>query len=123
MQGKSKEPAESLVPHQRGRLLARIGRLGYHHRCKTLFFKGLQIDLVHIADPDRVLDQVAEQEDRRQKLQGVPTPEDQLHLPYWAELWDSGLGIAQHLVAHASRWVGKSALDLGCGMGLAGTVA
>jgi predicted nicotinamide N-methyase len=70
-----------------------------------------------------VLDRVAEEEDRLEKLRGTRTAGDELHLPYWAELWDSGAGIAQHLIAHEDRWPGKSALDLGCGMGLTGTVA
>jgi predicted nicotinamide N-methyase len=122
LQGKSEEFGEATA-RQRARLRQRIRRLGYLDCLKSLYFNGLMIDFSHVADPDRVLDQVAELEDRRQRQQGAPTPEDELHLPYWAELWDSGLGIAQHLAAQPGRWTGKSALDLGCGMGLAGTVA
>src|SRR6185295_1568846 len=51
------------------------------------------------------------------------TNEDQLHLPYWAELWDSAVGISQMLVRLRADFAGRGALDLGCGMGLAGTVA
>ncbi len=47
-----------------------------------------------------------------------------LRLPYWAELWDSSIGIAQYLLRLLpGRLDGQSALDLGCGMGLAGCVA
>ena len=42
-----------------------------------------------IADPDRVLDAVAAEEDRLERITGKRVPSDQLHLPYWAELWDS----------------------------------
>jgi len=70
-----------------------------------------------------VLDRVAEEEDRLEKLHGRPTDPDQLHLPYWAELWDSGLAMANHLIAQPDRRANRSVLDLGCGMGLAGTVA
>lgn len=81
----------------------------------------LSFDFTRIADPDRVLDDVAAEEDRLEKLRGR-VPEDQLHLPYWAELWDSAMGIAQHLVAPPSLQA-LSVLDLGCGMGLSGVVA
>jgi predicted nicotinamide N-methyase len=50
--------------------------------------------------------------------------EDQLHLPYWAELWDSAVGMGQWLARQAPTLSqGLSVLDLGCGMGLSGTVA
>jgi predicted nicotinamide N-methyase len=89
-----------------------------------------------IADPNRVLDEVAEAEDLRDKLEGKRR-ENPLHLPYWAELWDSALGVAQFLVGTGSprprgpneeRTQGGETppllvLDLGCGMGLCGTVA
>jgi predicted nicotinamide N-methyase len=85
--------------------------------------RDLAISFVQIADPDRVLDQVAEQEDRLERLSGRRTEGDQLHLPYWAELWDSAIGIGQLLVARRAEVAGRAALDLGCGMGLAGTIA
>ena len=108
----------------RAALLVRIGRLGYQTVQTSVRVGALNVPFVHIADPDRVLDQVAEEEDRREKLAGRRTAGDELHLPYWAEVWDSGAGVAQHLVSPPSdRWMGKSALDLGCGMGLTGTVA
>lgn len=83
----------------------------------------LAIPFTQIADPDHVLDQVAEEADRLERLSGRRTAGDQLHLPYWAELWDSALGIGQLLVTRRADLSGRSAMDLGCGMGLAGTVA
>ena len=85
----------------------------------------LNFTFTRIADPDRVLDEVAAEEDRREKLRGTRTKSDELHLPYWAEFWDSALGIGQHLVAAnpQSPLRGRRVLDLGCGMGFAGTVA
>jgi predicted nicotinamide N-methyase len=86
----------------------------------------LNFTFTRIADPDRVLDEVAAEEDRREKLRGTRTPGDELHLPYWAEFWDSALGIAQHLTSDAT-WCNAMQhlriLDLGSGMGFAGTVA
>ena len=63
------------------------------------------------------------EEDRREKLSGKRRVSDELHLPYWAELWDSAFGIGQFLVNRGSPGGRKSALDLGCGMGFAGMVA
>jgi predicted nicotinamide N-methyase len=95
----------------------------YRTQHKTWQIGGLMIPFVQIADPDRVLDQVAEQEDRLERLSGRRTDADQLHLPYWAELWDSAVGIGQLLVRRRDELAGRAAIDLGCGMGLAGTVA
>jgi predicted nicotinamide N-methyase len=113
----------------------------------------ITLHFTRIADPDRVLDAVAEEETRLEKLHGR-VAEDQLHLPYWAELWDSASGMAEWLAA-ANAGVGDrergkggdvqigfdnplfhpplphspspplstSTLDLGCGMGLSGTAA
>jgi predicted nicotinamide N-methyase len=107
-------------------------------------FGPLTIPFTRVSDPDRVLDEVAAEEDRLERVSGVRAPSDQLHLPYWAELWDSAVGMGQWL-AKSSRFglqgSGGNAsdpatlnreprtlnppnvLDLGCGMGLAGTVA
>jgi len=103
---------------------------------------GLTLQFTRIADPDRVLDAVAEEETRLEKLHGRVS-EDQLHLPYWAELWDSAAGMAEWLAAgqgagnvgvgcvdgpHVHAYANMlpsshSTLDLGCGMGLSGTAA
>lgn len=109
-------------PPRRAHLLSRIRR-NYQTKQRLLRIGGLELEFVQIEDPDRVLDQVAEAEDRFEKLNGRRTPGDELHLPYWAELWDSATGIAQHLIRSEDRLGARSVLDLGCGMGLAGAVA
>jgi predicted nicotinamide N-methyase len=90
----------------------------------------LSFPFTRIENPDRVLDEVAEEADRREKVSGRREPVEHLHLPYWAELWDSAMGVAQFLskmdagtslpIFSASF---PSTLDLGCGMGLSGTTA
>lgn len=107
----------------RQRLLERI-----HRRFVTVTRRAkvgtLELEFTRIADPDRVLDEVAAEEDRRERERGRRVPEDELHLPYWAELWDSSQGVGQFLVrGGAGELNAKRVLDLGCGMGLAGTVA
>jgi predicted nicotinamide N-methyase len=42
-------------------------------------------------------------------------------LPYWAELWPSGVALAKALSAHSLR--GARALELGCGLGLVSIAA
>lgn len=89
---------------------------------------GRPYPFTRIADPNRVLDEVAAEEDRLEKVRGIRAKSDQLHLPYWAELWDSALGMSQLLIKRFSPCppVPSSPcriLDLGCGMGLTGTVA
>lgn len=125
--------------HQRSRLLTRIRR-DHQTITETLDIAGLKFHFTRIADPDRVLDQVAAEEDRLEKVSGQRAAEDQLHLPYWAELWESARGIGQWLVRNADildfrfaicdlnsnrkpKTENPKFLDLGCGMGLAGAVA
>lgn len=126
-------------------LLARIRRR-YQTSEQELTFGGLRLRFTRVADPDRVLDEVADEADRRERLTGHREAEP-LHLPYWAELWDSAFGVAQFLTRWGAEEPGRggktnedlptfsvspsptrplcrtSALDLGCGMGLTGSVA
>jgi len=102
----------------------------------------ITLEFTRIADPNRVLDEVAREEDLREKHTGSRKPEDELSLPYWAELWESSIGLAYFLVdqwahcgaggsavaalARASLKAGAAPpeiMDLGCGMGLAGAAA
>src|SRR5690242_19116433 len=86
----------------RGRLLARI-----HRRYQTVTVAAsvgpLSFPFTRIADSDRVLDEVAEEADRREKLTGRREPDEHLHLPYWAELWDSAAGLAEFLAKLDAR--------------------
>ena len=87
----------------------------------------LDLTFTRVREPDRVLDQIVEEEDRRERVTGRRKNGDELHLPYWAELWDSSFGLGAHLAGRSPGlgvW-GDSPdiLDLGCGMGLSGLVA
>jgi predicted nicotinamide N-methyase len=105
----------------RARLLARI-----HRKFATVTqahaVGPLRLPFTRVADPDVVLDQIVAAEDRREKLTGQRRDGDDLHLPYWAELWDSGIAVGAQL-ADQTNWRGWLVLDLGCGMGFAGMVA
>lgn len=105
---------------RRARLLSRIRRR-YRVLTELVRVGPLEFPFTRIEDPNRVLDEVAAEEDRLERQSGRRVPEDQLHLPYWAELWDSAMGMAQFLARERSEPL--AVLDLGCGMGLSGTVA
>lgn len=51
----------------------------------------------------------------------VDDPEQ--NLPYWAELWPSGIGLAAFLLRNRSLVRGKQILELGCGLGITAAVA
>jgi predicted nicotinamide N-methyase len=102
------------------RLLARIQRK-FQTVCEEIRIGDVAIPFTRIADPNRVLDEIVIEEDWREKITGVRL-DDPPHLPYWAELWDSALGLAAGLLKMELTATTR-VLDLGCGMGLAGTVA
>src|SRR5687768_17259142 len=104
----------------RRQLLGRIGRK-WETVTEEVKVGPLTLAFTRIADPNVVLDRVAEEEDRRDKLAGKRREEAVLHLPYWAELWDSALAVAEEVAA--MDVAGRDVLDLGCGMGLTGSVA
>jgi predicted nicotinamide N-methyase len=109
----------------RSALLHRIHRR-YRTVTEPIQVGSLRLNFTRIEDPDRVLDEVAEEADLREKIAGRASADESLHLPYWAELWDSALGMATFLERHwriAPPRKALNVLDLGCGMGLAGTAA
>jgi len=111
----------SSAPHKAAQLRRRIAAR-FVTVVKTLQLGPLTIPFTCIADPDSVLDQVAAAADLPERLSGQRESDPQ-HLPYWAELWDSAVGMATYLATNKPVGKGSSVLDLGCGMGLTGTVA
>jgi predicted nicotinamide N-methyase len=112
-------PREELS-RRRGRLLARIQR--YYDTAEEIFVIGpMRVNFTRVRNPDVVLDEICGREDRREQGGEDRRTGNDLHLPYWAELWDSSIGLGHFLVRREAR--NQRVLDLGCGMGLAGTVA
>ena len=102
----------SQIDRTRQRLLSRIHR---HYRTVTtpIDLGGLEVQFTRIAEPDRVLDDVvAREHDGGAK---------DLHVPYWAELWESALGLGR--IVGGFIQPGMRVLDLGCGMGLTSAAA
>lgn len=107
------------------RLLTRIRR-EYAVTVQRYALGAIDLDFTRVTDPDTVLDRVAEEEDRREKSTGDRKDDEELHLPYWAELWDSAIAMGHYLAGGAGRELirpGLPVLDLGCGMGMSGSVA
>lgn len=102
------------------RLLARIQR-HFQTITEQITLGPISIPFTRVANPDRVLDEIVADEDRREKVTGVRL-ENPPHLPYWAELWESARGLAA-VLAGMDFSKSRRVLDLGCGMGLAGAAA
>src|SRR3954452_10757584 len=66
--------------HRKLALLARIRRR-YQTAEQELTIGGLRLNFTRVADPDRVLDEVANEADRQERLTGRREAEP-LHLPY-----------------------------------------
>ncbi len=45
------------------------------------------------------------------------------NLPYWAEIWPSGVALAADIARHPERLAGRRTLELGCGLGVTAAVA
>jgi predicted nicotinamide N-methyase len=72
-----------------------------------LHIGGRQLDLVHPAKADELIDEDAFDRDER--------------LPYWADIWPAARALAVRVSAMHGR--GQSLLELGCGAGLVATCA
>lgn len=70
---------------------------------------GILLRILQPADLDRLLELA--QDD----------PEDQL--PYWAELWPSGIALADAIALDPSMVKGQRVVELGCGLGVTAAIA
>ncbi len=70
------------------------------------------IQLTIVEEPDCYLEQLSKEDG-----------EGRLYLPYWTYLWESSIGLAQHILQFLSEISNKSILEIGCGYGLAGIAA
>ena len=100
----------------RQQLLARIQR-SYVTTTAMVRVGDLEFPFTRITDPDRVLDEVAAEADRRERLNGRRDADEHLHLPYWAELWDSAMGIGQFIVEEDAKTRGRRDAEKGEGAG------
>jgi 2-polyprenyl-3-methyl-5-hydroxy-6-metoxy-1,4-benzoquinol methylase len=103
----------ALTEHHRAALEARIRRQ-YATVCETYRFADLSLPFTRVVDPDEML----------QQMEGEPAPTGESKKtwqPYWAELWECSFVVAETLAGRDLS--GMRLLDVGCGLGLTGTVA
>ena len=74
---------------------------------ETLVIEGLQLSILRPADSEALLSEEAFEHEE--------------YLPYWAELWPSGVALARAVGQRAVK--GLRVLELGCGLGLPSIVA
>jgi predicted nicotinamide N-methyase len=77
---------------------------------ETLLLAGREVRILHPRDGDALLDELLGEDDP-----------DEDRLPFWAELWPSGIALAGALAGRPLS--GLRALELGCGLGLVSVTA
>jgi predicted nicotinamide N-methyase len=79
---------------------------------KTISLGKYSFVLETIGDTDRLIESMDESDFKIED-----------RFPYWAELWPSSIGLAEHILENPKRFKNKKVLELGCGLGLAGIAA
>lgn len=77
---------------------------------ERLLLAGREVGILRPRDGDALLDELLAQDDP-----------DEDRLPFWAELWPSGIALAGAIAGR--RLTGLRALELGCGLGLVSVAA
>ncbi len=106
----------NLLDRNRAELLRRI-TADFEVAREVVSVAEMKLDFLRVADPDKVLDDICAQEERARR--GIK-PKRQLRMPYWAAVWESAASVGQWLGERPELVAGRSTMDLGCGMGLAG---
>lgn len=88
----------------------------YELEKSDITFKAHRFTLMSIKNVDQLLDELIEQ---GPESEGVKDE----RLPYWAEIWPSSIALAEYILQSSENFQGLSALELGCGAGLAGMAA
>jgi predicted nicotinamide N-methyase len=57
------------------------------------------------------------------RLLEMAAPDPEQNLPYWAELWPSGIALAAKIAREPGALSGKRVLELGCGLGVTAIAA
>ncbi len=77
---------------------------------ETFLLAGREVRILHPRDGDALLDELLDEDDP-----------DEDRLPFWAELWPSGIALAGVLAER--QLAGLCVLELGCGLGLVSVTA
>lgn len=85
---------------------------GYPLTSTIVKLKTGRVQLTLIKEPDWYLDRLSREDS-----------EGKLYLPYWTYLWESSIGLAQHVDTLGAQLKKAQTLEIGCGFGLTGIVA
>ncbi|MDX2246490.1 MAG: 50S ribosomal protein L11 methyltransferase [Bacteroidia bacterium] len=96
-------------------LLRQILSQKYDFSFFSLELQGEKFDLATVTNIDQLYDDL---------IAKGPEHEDFIdeRIPYWADLWHSGIGLADYLL-DSGICKGKTVLEIGCGLGLPGIAA
>lgn len=88
----------------------------FEKNMKELKIGEIIVKLNTVVNPENLFDQLIQ---RGEKHKDVIDE----NIPYWAELWPASVGISNYIVENSLSFEGKSVLEIGCGLGLAGICA
>jgi predicted nicotinamide N-methyase len=79
-------------------------------------------EALKIGNAQFLIDRVINIDDLIDEIDDRSFNEDE-RLPYWTELWPSGVALAEYIIANTESFTGKQVLELGSGLGLCGIAA
>jgi len=79
-------------------------------------------EVLKIGREEFLIDRVTNIDDLIDEIDDRTFNEDE-RLPYWTELWPSGVALAEYIIENSGLFVGKQVLELGSGLGLCGMAA
>jgi len=88
----------------------------YPFETRQIKIEDVGIRLLEIKNSDELFDSLLTQDPGHADVQDE-------RIPYWAELWPSAIALSRHILKTDFITTGKEALEIGCGLGLAGIIA
>lgn len=88
----------------------------FEKNMKELKIGEIIIKLNTVVNPENLFDQLIQRGEQHKDVIDE-------NIPYWAELWPASVGISHYIVENSFSFEGKSVLEIGCGLGLAGICA
>ncbi len=86
-----------------------LTKLQSKYQLKEIYlnYRNYHLVFIKVADLDPLLDQISDPDE----------------IPFWAEIWPAAIGLAEFIIDHQSWFTGKTVLELGAGVGVAGIAA
>lgn len=88
----------------------------FEKRMKEFKFGEIIVKLNTVVNPENLFDQLIHRGENHKDVVDE-------NIPYWAELWPASFALSSYIVEKRQSFEGKSVLEIGCGLGLAGICA